>query len=73
VTIDELKRETLTVEEASIVLGIGRTAAYEAARRGQIPAIRIGRRLVVPRAALGKMLSGNGPVAGQGTVLHEVE
>ena len=52
----EEKRLTLTVEEAAEVLGISRAFAYEAARRGDIPSIRIGRRILVPRAALGRML-----------------
>src|SRR5687768_10584047 len=41
---------TLTVEEAAAVLGIGRTLAFELARTGQLPTIRLGRRLLVPRA-----------------------
>jgi len=41
-------RATLTVEEAGLFLGIGRSAAYEAVRRGEIPHLRIGRRLLVP-------------------------
>jgi excisionase family DNA binding protein len=41
-------RTTISVEEAASLLGIGRTAAYEAARRGQLPTRRLGRRLVVP-------------------------
>jgi excisionase family DNA binding protein len=51
------ERQTLTVEEAARLLGIGRNSAYEAVRRGEIPAIRIGKRFVVPRAALERMLS----------------
>ena len=51
-------RRTLTVEEAGQLLGIGRGAAYAAASRGEIPTIRIGRRLVVPVDALERMLSG---------------
>lgn len=42
----------LTIEEAAALLRIGRTAAYEATRRGELVAIRIGRRLRVPKAAL---------------------
>ncbi len=45
-------RVTLTVEEAASLLGLGRSAAYEAARRGQIPTRRLGRRVVVPVPAL---------------------
>ena len=41
-------RTTITVEEAASLLGIGRTAAYEATRRGQLPTRRLGRRLFVP-------------------------
>jgi excisionase family DNA binding protein len=46
----------LTIEEAAQLMRIGRNSAYEAARRGEIPTIRIGRRLLVPRAALERML-----------------
>ncbi|TSE03753.1 helix-turn-helix domain-containing protein [Mesorhizobium intechi] len=49
-------RRTVTVEEAAKALGIGRNAAYEGVRHGQIPAIKIGKRLLVPRAALERML-----------------
>lgn len=48
---------TLTVEEAAQALGISRTLAYEAARTGELPTVRIGRRLLVPRAALERFLS----------------
>ena len=47
---------TLTVEEAARVLGISRTLAYEAVRRGELPAVRIGRRLLVSKAALDRLL-----------------
>ena len=46
----------LTIEEAAKVLRIGRSAAYEAARRGDIPTIRVGRLLRVPRHRLEAML-----------------
>ena len=52
------ERETITVEEAARVLGIGRSAAYEAVHRGDIPIIRIGRRIVVPVRALTRILEG---------------
>ena len=41
-------RATISIEEAATLLGIGRTAAYEAANRGQLPTRRLGRRLLVP-------------------------
>jgi excisionase family DNA binding protein len=45
-------RVTLSVEEAAALLGLGRTAAYEAARRGEIPCRSLGRRVIVPVPAL---------------------
>ena len=58
-------RLTLTVEEAGEALGIGRNLAYDAVRSGQIPVVRIGKRLLVPRTALEKLLSqATGTVAG---------
>jgi excisionase family DNA binding protein len=50
------ERQTLTVEEAARVLGISRSSAYEAVRRGELPTVRIGRRYVVPRVALERLL-----------------
>lgn len=49
-------RATITVGEAAALLGLGRTAGYAAARSGEIPTIRIGRRVVVPVPALLAML-----------------
>ena len=52
-----MQKQTLSVAEAAKVLGIGRNFAYELARTGQLPVIKLGsRRLVVPRVALEKML-----------------
>jgi excisionase family DNA binding protein len=53
----EIERQTVTVEEAATILGVGRNKAYEAARSGEIPTIRIGKRLLVPRAALKRLLA----------------
>lgn len=52
-------RLTLTIDETARELGISRGSAYEAARRGELPTIRIGRRLLVPVAALSALLAGN--------------
>ena len=51
------ERQTLTIEEAAKVLGIGRQLAYDKAKTGEIPVIKIGRRLLVPRRALEKLLA----------------
>jgi excisionase family DNA binding protein len=50
------ERQTLTITEASKALGVSRNKAYEAARRGEIPTIKIGKRILVPVAALARML-----------------
>jgi excisionase family DNA binding protein len=53
------EHRVVTVSEAASMLRISRGAAYEAARRKEIPTIRIGRRVLVPLAALERMLAGN--------------
>jgi excisionase family DNA binding protein len=51
------ERLTMTIPQAAARLGIGRNQAYEAARRGEIPALRIGHRLLVPVAAFEHMIT----------------
>jgi excisionase family DNA binding protein len=45
------------VEEAAKVLDLGRGQAYNAVKAGEIPSIRIGRRVLVPTAALRRMIA----------------
>lgn len=52
---------TMTVDEAATELGISRGTAYACARTGQIPTVRLGRRLLVPRLALEAMMRGDAP------------
>lgn len=47
---------TYSVEEAGRALGVSRNTAYAAARSGEIPVVRFGGRLLVPRRALERML-----------------
>ena len=56
-------RITLSIEEVASLLGLGRTAAYEAARRGEIPNRRLGRRIIVPVPALREWL--HSPLSGE--------
>jgi excisionase family DNA binding protein len=51
-------KRAVTVEEAAKILGIGRSLAYSGAARGEIPTIRIGKRMLVPLAALDCLLAG---------------
>jgi excisionase family DNA binding protein len=47
----------ISVSSAARMLGVSRNTGYEMARLGQLPTIKCGRRrLVVPKAALMKML-----------------
>jgi excisionase family DNA binding protein len=52
------KGATLSVDEAARLLRIGRSLAYAGVASGAIPSIRIGKRLLIPRAALERMLEG---------------
>ncbi len=50
--------KTLTVPEAGrLYFGLGRAASYNAAHRGEIPVIRIGKKMLVPIVALEQMLA----------------
>jgi excisionase family DNA binding protein len=49
---------TVSIPEAGQMLGISRNQAYECAKRGEIPTIKLGARIVVPRVALMRMLEG---------------
>lgn len=53
-------RLTYTVTETAEVLGISRSLAYELVRTGQLPHLRLGGRIVVPRVAL-QQLIGDAP------------
>ena len=51
------KALTLSIPEVARLLGINRMLAYSLARKGEIPAVRLGHRVVVPKAALEQMLT----------------
>ena len=52
------RRLTMTVEEAGVALGISRSHAYELVRQGELPSLRLGRRVVVPLASLEALIQG---------------
>jgi len=81
--VSDIAQRTVTIEEAGRILGVGRSAAYSAAKAGEIPTIKVGRRLIVPVAKLRAMLGENensAPAAdrdavqnsGSGNARHEV-
>ncbi len=55
-------RLTFTVPQVARLLGIGRGLAYELVRQGKLPALRFGRRLLIPRVALMRLLAGELPI-----------
>lgn len=57
----DANRLAMSVEEASRALGISTWLGYELVARGVIPSIRLGRRIIVPRAALERWLAGGSP------------
>ena len=57
---------TYSVETAAAMLGISRALAYQLVRGGELPSIKLGRRVVVPRAALLRLVGGE-PGNGAGT------
>lgn len=54
------RRLTVSVEEAARMLGISRTFAYALVRREELPSVQLGRRLVIPVAALVRLLQSSG-------------
>ena len=48
--------DTYTVTHAAALLGIGRNTAYVLVRNGQLPALRLGRRVVIRRATIERLL-----------------
>jgi len=55
-------RLTLTVREAAKTLGISRGLAYQMVKMGKIPSVQFGRRVLVPRSALEKLLEAPKPL-----------
>jgi excisionase family DNA binding protein len=53
---DPRKTPVLKVDQAAELLGISRQSAYDAVRSGELPAFRIGKRVLVPTARLLELL-----------------
>jgi excisionase family DNA binding protein len=50
-------RLTLTVGEAAKLLRLSRAFTYELVARGELPSLRFGRRVVIPRIAIERILN----------------
>ena len=57
---DTDEKIVLSVEEVRRILGLSRGLTYEAIRNGEIPSIRIGHRILIPKVALEHMLGVSG-------------
>ncbi len=53
----DTKRETMSAPEAGHLLGLGISGSYAAAKRGEIPTLKFGKKLRVSRRALERMLT----------------
>lgn len=51
-----MEKLTYNVNEVAKLLGISRFLAYECVRKGEIPAVKLGRRFVIPKKALERLL-----------------
>ena len=51
-----LKYPTITVETVGQIFGLSRASTYDRIRSGDIPSIRMGKRIMVPTAPLRKQL-----------------
>ncbi len=49
--------ETYSVPKAAQKLNISKNACYDAVKRGELPSLKIGKRVLVPKAALDRLLS----------------
>lgn len=54
------ERLTYSVREAAQVLGLSKNSAYQACLRGEIPHLKIGKRILIPRVQLERMLDEDG-------------
>lgn len=51
------ERLTYTVEEVASLLGVSRSAAYQAVRTGELPSIRLGQRIIIPKKKIEEMMA----------------
>jgi excisionase family DNA binding protein len=57
-TFKHSERLTFSVKEAAQLLGLSKNSAYQGILTGEIPHIKIGKRILIPRNALERFLNG---------------
>jgi excisionase family DNA binding protein len=60
----ETERLTYNVKETARLLGVSKNSCYEAIRRGELPSLRVGRRVLIPRNQLERLLSSDIQIGG---------
>ena len=55
---DPQARQVFNVLEVAEILGLGRSATYEAVKNGSIPSVRIERKIMIPKEGLRRLLAG---------------
>ena len=55
---EDIERRVFKVPEAADILGVGRGTMYAAIKRGEVPSVRIGGRIVVPGVGILHLLQG---------------
>ena len=58
------ERLTYNVREAAKLLGLSKNSAYQACLKGEIPHLKIGKRILIPRVQLDRMLNEAGKAKG---------
>jgi len=53
------ERLTYNVREAARLLGLSKNSAYQACLKGEIPHLKIGKRILIPKVQLERLLLGN--------------
>lgn len=56
--ISQVERQTMSVDEMAVVLGVSRPTAYQLAHSADFPAVRIGRRIRIPITGLERWIKG---------------
>lgn len=59
------ERLTYNVSETAKLLGLSKNSLYQACLKGEIPHLKIGKRILIPRARLDQMLNEAGKARGQ--------
>lgn len=60
---EPVARQSLRVEEAAVALGCGRTTIFKLIKEGQLRAVKLGSRTVIPRSEVDRLLAVGGGTA----------